>query len=502
MSKLNLKHYDCNDLYIYTSLKNIDDETREELKSLKGSKKCSVEIKDAFVKNMIIGERKNSVKWLNLDKNADLLEVNTCLGALTEYFCDNVKSVTSIEFAKSNAEITQKRLSRKTNLEIIVGNLKDIELDKKFDYIVLNDVLEFAVLFFEENPYETFIDYFKKLLKPTGKMIFLVSNKYGIKSWAGMPSEHTSIMFDELTNYASVPVLSSFSKKEVDEIIKKAGFKYLDTYYLVPNLTVTKQVLTDESLNLLNPMLYVYDRTVDNMFFDTRLVINDLNKSGEFPFFANSFLICAYNENKQNEKVYYSKIYDKYKTEYVLKGEEKYIKKYSETLTVPDIDKKLLLPYEKQDNYYISEVLKGKTLYQTAKEYLQQGKEQEFFDLVQEFIDFIRNIYKDVSVENFKVKSINKCFEGLDLKKVVCVKNAVLNLDFNTVIKNNKNYIITEYDNIQHKKLPLNYLIFAGLYPLIHIKYNIDIISYMKKLNFTTNELLIYDTLYQYFNMN
>ena len=57
--------------------------------------------------------------------------------------------VTSVELSKRRADINYARNRDKENLTIMVGNLNDMTFPEKFDYVVVNGVLEYAMSFTE-----------------------------------------------------------------------------------------------------------------------------------------------------------------------------------------------------------------------------------------------------------------------------------------------------------------------------------------------------------------
>ena len=71
------------------------------------------------------------------------MEIGAGCGALTGLLCDKCKKVTAVELSKRRATAAQLRCREKDNLEVIVGNLNDIEFGEKFDYITLIGVLEY-----------------------------------------------------------------------------------------------------------------------------------------------------------------------------------------------------------------------------------------------------------------------------------------------------------------------------------------------------------------------
>ena len=124
------------------------------------------------------------------------------MGAITGILCDKAKQVTSVELSKQRASAIETRCQEKDNLEIIVGNFNDIKFDKKFDYITLIGVLEYAPLYTNtDNPFHDFLVQIKSLLKENGKLLIAIENQYGMKYFSGIPEDHTGKVYDGITGY-------------------------------------------------------------------------------------------------------------------------------------------------------------------------------------------------------------------------------------------------------------------------------------------------------------
>lgn len=121
-----------------------------------------------------------SLNWYPIDKNSDVLEIGCGMGAITELLCKKAKNVTAVELSKNRATATYLRCRNYDNLEIIVGNLNDIQFSKKYDYITLIGVLEYQNNFTNsDNPFCDFLNTIRNLLKPDGKLLIAIENKYG-----------------------------------------------------------------------------------------------------------------------------------------------------------------------------------------------------------------------------------------------------------------------------------------------------------------------------------
>ena len=109
--------------------------------------------------------RKNILNWYPFEKESTILEIGAGMGAITGAICEKGKEVVSVELSKTRAKAIEVRNRDKDNLEIIVANLNNIDFkDKKFDYITLIGVYEYAALYTNtENPYIDFLNNIKKL---------------------------------------------------------------------------------------------------------------------------------------------------------------------------------------------------------------------------------------------------------------------------------------------------------------------------------------------------
>lgn len=246
--------------------------------------------------------RRNLLEWYDFDKNADLLEIGAGCGALTNLFCEKVKHVTAVELSKRRAEIISNVTKDKNNLEIIVGNLNDIVFDKKFDYITLIGVLEYAGRFTKtEDPFKDFLLQIKKSLKPGGVLIIAIENKFGLKYWSGAREDHSGRFFDSIENYPENTGVETFGKYELEELIKESGFINSEFYYPMPDYKIPKQIFSDEHTPSVGQLVDVSPNYDNNRLslFNEKFAMNNIILNKKFDFFANSFLVFCENGEKE-----------------------------------------------------------------------------------------------------------------------------------------------------------------------------------------------------------
>ncbi|MBR2401335.1 MAG: class I SAM-dependent methyltransferase [Lachnospiraceae bacterium] len=239
--------------------------------------------------------RKNILNWYPFEKNASILEIGCGLGAITGLLCDRCEKVTAVELSKKRATATLLRCKDKENLEIIVGNLNDIEFEEKFDYITLIGVLEYQGSYTEtENPYLDFLKKIKGLLKPNGKLLIAIENQYGLKYWCGAREDHTAIPFEGMNQYFSNDKkVRTFSRSGLEELVKQSGFTNTYFYYPMPDYKLPAVVYSEKTLpvngNMLNMKSYYTDRST--LVAIEEYLYEDIVKNRVFEFFANSFLV-------------------------------------------------------------------------------------------------------------------------------------------------------------------------------------------------------------------
>lgn len=240
--------------------------------------------------------RKNIINWYPFKKGASVLEIGGGMGAITSTLCDKADRVVSVELSKRRASTIAARNKDRENLEIIVGNLNDIEFNEKFDYITLIGVFEYANLYTHtENPYIDFLKKIKKYLKKDGKILIAIENKLGMKYFAGAPEDHTSIIYDGIEGYANKAGIQTFGKLELQNLLKEVGLNNTKFYYPLPDYKLPNAIFSDDYLpteSTINDYnIYYYEGT--KIQFDEKKAFVETIKNGVFDIFSNSFFVEA-----------------------------------------------------------------------------------------------------------------------------------------------------------------------------------------------------------------
>ncbi len=252
------------------------------------------------INNTFSSVRRNLLNWYEFGDNASVLEVGAGMGALTGLLCDECVSVTALEPKPMRAEVIKARYPERENLEVVVGTIEGFSTDKKFDYAVVVGVLEYAAVFSSsENPYVDFLKAVSSNLKPSGKLLLAIENRYGAKYWLGAAEDHLQKPFAGIAGYQESRTPRTFSRAALSEILTEAGFNNQRFYSVLPDYKFPTMLFTEDwepdAMDFHNVSL-TYGRN-SILTANEKTIYGDLLKNGVFSFFANSFLIeASFNE--------------------------------------------------------------------------------------------------------------------------------------------------------------------------------------------------------------
>lgn len=240
--------------------------------------------------------RENIVDWLPIDKSMKVLEVGSGCGAVTGALARKAGEVTCIDLSKKRSLINAYRHMDDENITIHVGNFQDIEPDlpSDYDYICLIGVLEYGKAYINsKTPYEDFLKILEKHRKKDGHIVIAIENKLGLKYWAGCKEDHLGTWFSSLEDYPEGGVIRTFTRRGLIQIARRCGFSEIAMYYPYPDYKFMSCLYSDERLprtGELSSNLRNFDRERLQLF-DEKLVYDTLIREGQYPLFANSFVM-------------------------------------------------------------------------------------------------------------------------------------------------------------------------------------------------------------------
>jgi precorrin-6B methylase 2 len=238
--------------------------------------------------------RENIVSWLPIEKTDSVLEIGSGCGAVTGALARKAKEVTCIELSRKRSLINANRHRDMDNIEILLGNFEAVEetLTKQYDWITLIGVLEYGGSYIEAaEPYKAFLQIIAKHLAPDGKIVVAIENKMGMKYWAGCKEDHLSSYYAGIEGYENVGSVRTFSKPELAQLVKEAGFSRVTYYYPYPDYKFAASIYSDDFLPAPGDLSDNL-RNFDNermLTFDESKTFDSVIRDGMFPYYSNSF---------------------------------------------------------------------------------------------------------------------------------------------------------------------------------------------------------------------
>lgn len=243
--------------------------------------------------------RHNIVEWLPIGPNDKVLEVGSGCGAITGALAAKAGEVTCIELSMKRTMINANRNKECDNVCIHVGNFKDVEktLDCDYDYVMLIGVFEYGYGYMgTQTPYEDFAKILTKHLKPEGRLVIAIENKFGMKYYAGCREDHSGRFFDGLEDYSHEDgTARTFSKNGIIQILKSAGIDEYQFFYPYPDYKFPTVLYSDDRLPKIGE-LYQNIRNFDRdrlLLFDEQRAFDAVIRDGMFPHYSNSFMVVT-----------------------------------------------------------------------------------------------------------------------------------------------------------------------------------------------------------------
>lgn len=415
--------------------------------------------KKSKIKNIIAlsNIRENILNWYEFKNDASILEINCNYGEITGLLCERASKVVSIESSKKYADIIEKRHRNKENLELIVGDFLQIEIQEKFDYIVVLGLVKNL---------EMILNKCKEYLKDNGIILLGVDNKFGVKSWITTKEE------SKVINNSNTAI----SREKLEKILENMNYKY---YYPLPDYKLPNIIYTDNympSLSNIYRDLTYKDENVNFKEVDAYREIIE-NNPEDFKKFANSFLLEISNKQiKDNEIKFitFSNIRkDEYRIKTIVTDEEVYktnvnskSKKHIEKIK-SNIELLNKLEIKTLDSYKDETIISKYSTADTLEEILinklkDEGKEV-FISEIKKYQEFLKEklILSEKNNKNIFDKYKIEVDRNL-LEKLTFVKHGFWDLIFqNCFIIDNEYYF---YDQEWYEEnIPIEYILYRAI---------------------------------------
>ena len=162
--------------------------------------------------------------------------------------CKKVRQVVTVESKIEKAKAIAKRNEKVSNLEIMVGELKDITFTQKFDYITLIGSLPYVAKANGKTSQEL-LSKLQELLKEDGKLLIAVDNRFGIKYFVGNPDPYLEKKFVGLLNYNNEEEkIETYTRQKLIDLLNQVGFYCKHFYYPLPDYRMPNVIFSDLEL--------------------------------------------------------------------------------------------------------------------------------------------------------------------------------------------------------------------------------------------------------------
>jgi 2-polyprenyl-3-methyl-5-hydroxy-6-metoxy-1,4-benzoquinol methylase len=420
--------------------------------------------------------RNNIINWYPFKENADVLEIGAGFGSITGELCKKSKTVTSIEFIKKRAEAICKRHKDKDNLEVICGKLEDVNFEKKYDYITLIGIAEYADILF--GGLNKLIEYTKTLLNENGVILIAINNKFGVKYLAGATDIINEVPYANMTGIY-LNEYKIYGKYELENILKLNNINNYKFYYPLPDYKLTNIIYSDyylpnENDNKINYNIYYNED--NNILFNELGLIKQFTNNNEFKNFCNSFFIEIGNTEKSPEFISFNNMRkDKYRLKtYLIK--DNVIKETINDKSIGHINKieknikelKQLgfnIIDKKENNMIKSRYINSKTFDVDLIGILINEGVEVFLREIEKIYNYIKDKFIVGNIEKTMFEKYDVNIEE-DLKKQMhIVKQGYIDLVFQNIFFENGKYLIFDQEWYEDN-VPIEFILYRAIFNL------------------------------------
>lgn len=434
----------------------------------------------------IISDRKlekNILQWYPMEKNLDTLQIGYIDAELVKQLCDKTRNVTIlVQDEEEKQKILQN--SKRDNLKVKVVQDFENYSDNEYDYVTLIGTLKTFENKIEVKAYrrlEFFLKLAKKLCKESGKIILVLDNKYGMKSWTTLKANKNIICNQ---TYA-------LSQKLINRLLEEQNLTENKYYYVLPDYKATNAIFTDAYLPNLESINrnFLYGEEEFENFNQTEAFIELLKEERQsFKFFANSYFVeIGKSKLEPNgiQFVSYTNIRkEKYKIQTII-YEDRVEKTYANDMAkehIQTIHKNIDIMNQKNiktlDRYendkIISKYIKNFDSYDKILiELLENKKEAEFFETITNYKNTLLEKLEEVDYNSIKENNVFTKYEvNVDeemLQKLHFVKYGLWDLIFHNAFYINGEIYFYDQEWFDYN-VPIEFIIYRAIayFPIAH----------------------------------
>lgn len=417
--------------------------------------------------------RHNLFQWYPFKKEGSLLEIGAGYGQLTSLFTKKLNHVVAVEDSQSKCNLISKRAEDAT---VLLSDFDDIQLEEKFDYIVLCNIFEYAKSFVEsENPYVDYLNYLKGFLKEDGMILLAISNRLGLKYFAGYKEEHTNHLFSGINGYENEDSVQTFSKNELESIISNAEFSNYKFFYPYPDHEFPELVNTDKLINEI-PFTGAIEFSRERyLFFDENNFNITLSEENLSQYYANSFLveIRASEKDYPTDNIELIKIGAQRKDEfniYTIIWSDGKVSKTPISAKANDHIKRMVegskydmgkikcLDAELIDDSLYYDFINQKSCEYMILDFIAKNDKEKFFELIEDVYDAL--FYNSFESNEYATEEFLKVFKEKSDIKFHCHEKSYLDVILGNMFIIDGKFTVIDYEWIYDFPIPLEYIFY------------------------------------------
>lgn len=237
----------------YSDGTDVEGRLLEQLQSASDLSVLSVELKKLCVDWVstyhLSGNRANILRPLGSLDGLDVLEIGSGCGAITRYLGESGARVLALEGSERRARITRARTRDLGHVTVLAESFERFATPHRFDVVTLIGVLEYAAQFVSgPSPAMHMLRKAAELLKPGGRLVIAIENRFGLKYFAGADEDHVGQRMFGIEDRYRPNGVRTYGRAELSGLLRRAGFDQVRTMAAFPDYKLPVSIVTEEGL--------------------------------------------------------------------------------------------------------------------------------------------------------------------------------------------------------------------------------------------------------------
>lgn len=432
----------------------------------------------------------NVINWYDFKKDCNILQICARFGEITGELSKKAKNVIVCEPNIKRAKAISKRYYDINNIEVYCGNIEEIALEEKFDYIILSGVLKNN----NSDIDESLLSHLKTLLNENAHILITVNNKFGVKNFSGVIENLNESSYDSILGKSDL-----YSKHELKKLLEKSNMNKYKFYYMLPDYKLTNVIFSDDYLPYENDTKIMYNKYCNEksiFSFDEVSLLKELTKSNNFDIFCNSYFIDIFSDNTSNIKIKCNPKFVSFNN--MRKNKFRLITKMYDEFVIKEARSKESLEHIEQigkniellklygfdiidlhkDNKIFSKYMDCKTYDKILLESIKNNDIKQFYYLIDKWYNHIKDklVIKNLDNDNIITKNIfsnnNILVNNELLNEMNFIKDGFIDLVFENTFFDNDALLF--YDQEWYlENIPIEFILYRALNSLFSYNSNV-----------------------------